>query len=197
MNDPKVVALIYTVDHGNSVSYENAGPLRNFKTPEFELTVENKIARFEFKKHYADKDEALKAIEPFIRHWEFLAEIDGGPNSFSLWYEGAEMVDRKPSPSEPGIRKLRASFRVKAPTITARISHLKAEYPPPPSGGSVDPDDPDVVKMKDKYDQYRLGKEKLPVLAYFCMTVLEDKYRGRPAAARDCEISKKVLYTIW
>ena len=48
MNDPKVVALIYTVEHGKSVNYEKAVPLRNFKTPEFDLTVEDKIARFEF-----------------------------------------------------------------------------------------------------------------------------------------------------
>ena len=41
MNDPHVVALIYTVEHGNSVSYENAGPLRFGGSPEFDLTVED------------------------------------------------------------------------------------------------------------------------------------------------------------
>ena len=61
MNDPHVVALIYTVEHGDLVSYEKAGPLRYCGSPEFNLTVEDKIARFEFKKHYADKDEAREA----------------------------------------------------------------------------------------------------------------------------------------
>ena len=96
MNDPQVVALIYTVEHGNSFSYEKAVPLRNFKTPEFDLTVEGKIARFEFKKDYANKDEALKAIEPFIRHWEFKTAVLVGPGSFRLRYKDVEIVDRKP-----------------------------------------------------------------------------------------------------
>ena len=74
MNDPKVVALIYTVEHRNSVSYKDAAPLRYCQSPEFDLTVEDKVARFEFKKFYADEDEARKATEPFhsavgVRDW--------------------------------------------------------------------------------------------------------------------------------
>ena len=106
MNDPQVVALIYTVEHGNSVSYENAGPLRYCQSPEFDLTVEDKIARFEFKKFYADKDKAIEAIEPFIRYWEFEASMRFGPNRFGLRYTGAEIVDRNPTPSKPGIKTL-------------------------------------------------------------------------------------------
>ena len=52
MNDPKVVALNYTVEHGNVVSYENAAPLRDCESPEFDLTVDNNIAQFELKKRY-------------------------------------------------------------------------------------------------------------------------------------------------
>ena len=111
MNDPKVVALIYMVEHNNSFSYKNAGPLRYRESPEFDLTVEDKIARFEFKTHYADKDEALKAIEPFIRHWEFEAAMQVGPGSFSLRYKEAEIVDRNPSPPEPSSGPLQASAR--------------------------------------------------------------------------------------
>ena len=62
MNDPQVVALIYRVEHRNSVSYKDAAPLRFSQSPEFDLTVEDKIARFEFKKFYADEDEAREAI---------------------------------------------------------------------------------------------------------------------------------------
>ena len=97
MNDPHVVALIYTVDHGDSVSYEDAGPLHYSGSPEFDLTVENKVARFEFKKHYADADEAREAIEPFIQHWESETTVLLGPNSFRLRYKEAEIVDRNPS----------------------------------------------------------------------------------------------------
>ena len=199
MNDPQVVALIYTVDHVNSVSYENAGPLRNFKTPEFDLTVEDKVARFEFKKHYADKDEAREAIEPFIQHWEFKSAMQVGPGSFRLWYKEAEIEDRNPTPPEPISGPLQArananfkvNLRVSAPA-TRGLQH----YPSPPAGGSVEPNDPDVVKMKSRYDQYCLGRAKQPDVAYFCVTVLEEKYGGLSAAAKECGISRKVLKEI-
>ena len=84
MNDPRVVALIYRVEHRNSVSYKDAAPLRYCQSPEFDLTVEDKIARFEFKKFYADKDEAIEAIEPFIQHWEFEASMRFGPGKLRV-----------------------------------------------------------------------------------------------------------------
>ena len=199
MNDPQVDALIYTVEHGNSVSYENADPLRNFKTPEFDLTVEDNIARFEFKKFYADKDEAIEAIEPFIQHWEFEAALRRGPSSFSLRYKEAEIVDRNPSPPErtSGPIELRAEAVINLDvSVSANITQVLPQYPPPPVSGMVYPDDDYVAIMKRRFDQYRLRRAKLPEMAYFCVTVLEDKYGGRPAAAKKCGISKDVLDTI-
>ena len=198
MNDPQVVALIYTVDHRNSVSYENAAPLRFSQSPEFDLTVEDKIARFEFKKFYADEDEARKAIEPFIQQWEFETGIRWGPNNFSLRYKKVEIIDRNPSPPEPGKKGFGASVIFSGLTVTASggVLFVNPHYPPPPAGGSVDPDDDYVVKMKRRYDQYRLGRAKQPDVAYFCVTVLEVKYGSLSAAAKACGISRNVLKEI-
>ena len=199
MNDPQVVALIYTVEHGDSVSYENAAPLRHYGWPEFYLTVEDKIARFEFKKHYADKDEAIEAIEPFIQHWEFEAALRRGPSSFSLRYKEAEIVDRNPSPPErtSGPLKARAEAVIELDlSVSAKVTQVLPHYPPPPVSRMVYPDDGYVAIMKRRFDQYRLRRAKLPEMAYFCVTVLEDKYGGRPAAAKKCGISKDVLDTI-
>ena len=199
MNDPQVVALIYTVEHGDSVSYENAGPLCNCGSPEFDLAVDNRIARFEFKKHYADKDEALEAIEPFIQHWEFEAALRRGPSSFSLRYKEAEIVDRNPSPPErtSGPIELRAEAVIELDlSVSAKITHVLPQYPPPPAGGSVDTDEPYVVMMRRRYEQYRLGRAKQPEMAYFCVTVLEKKYGDLSAAAKECGISRNVLKEI-
>ena len=106
MNDPKVVALIYRVEHGSSVDYERAGPLRFDDDPRFHLTVEDNCARFEMKEHYAGVGEARDAIEPFIRNWEFDAGVRLGPNAFSLRYTNAEIIDRNPSPSKTGTGRL-------------------------------------------------------------------------------------------
>ena len=199
MNDPQVVALIYTVEHGDSVSYKNAAPLRHYGWPEFYLTVDNKIARFEFKKFYADKDEALEAIEPFIQLWEFEAAVRRGPSSFRLRYKEAEIVDRNPSPPErtSGPIELGAEAVIKLDlSASAKITQVLPHYPPPPVSRMVYPDDGYVAIMKRRYDQYRLRRAKLPGVAYFCVTVLEDKYGGRPAAAKKCGISKDILDTI-
>ena len=196
MNDPKVVALIYTVEHGKSVSYESAAPLRHYGSPEFYLTVENKIARFEFKKFYADKDEALEAIEPFIQHWEFEASMRFGPGTFGLRFKEAEIIDRNPSPPEPRIKDARASAVLPGLTASASVILGFPHYPPPPASGLVDPDDDYVVMMKGRYDQYRLRRAKLPEMAYFCMTVLEEKYGSLSEAAKKCGVSRKALETI-
>ncbi len=196
MNDPKVVALIYTIEHGKSVSYESAAPLRHYGAPEFYLTVENKIARFEFKKFYADKDEALDAIEPFIQHWEFEASMRFGPGTFGLRFKEAEIIDRNPSLPGPRERDARASAVLPGLTASASVVFGFPHYPPPPASGLVDPDDDYVAMMKRRYDQYRLRRAKLPSMAYFCVTVLEEKYGALSAAAKKCGISRKVLETI-
>ena len=197
MNDPHVVALIYRVEHGNSVDYERAGPLSYDDDPRFHLTVEDNCARFEMKEHYADVGEACDAIEPFIQNWEFDAGVRLGPNAFSLLYTNAEIIDRNPSPSKTGTGKLRVGGHVsRNVAIGAKVRIGQPHYPPPPAGGSLALDDPAVVKMKRRYDQYLLGRAKRPEVAYFCVDVLEKKYGGLPAAAKACGISRNVLEEI-
>ena len=210
MNDPHVVALIYRVEHGKSVSYDNAGPLRYSSSPEFELTVEDNTARFEFKKHYASEGEALEAVEPFIAHWEFKTALGGGPNSFSLRFKEAEIIDRNPSPPEPrkeglgasavpSVLNVGGSAVLPGLTATGGVAFVSPHYPPPPAGGAVKPNDPDVKSMYDRYVNYCSGGEFLPGMAYFCLTMLEYKFRGkkgkkaRDEAAAKYRIHKDVL----
>ncbi len=195
MNDPQVVALIYTVEHGNSVDYDDAGPLRYSDLPEFDLTVDDNVARFELREFYADEDEAREAIEPFIQHWEFEASMRFGPGSFGLRFREAEIIDRKHSLPEPDTKGSEIVFHFSV-TTTGGVILGFPHYPPPPAGGSVDLDDPCVVKMKRRYGEYRLGRAKLPDMAYFCMTVLEEKYGSLSEAARKCGVSKNVLVKI-
>ena len=98
MNDPQVVALIYTVEPVKAGRYDNAGPLRYSDSPEFDLTVEDKIARFEFKKFYRNAHEAREAIKPFIQNWEFPVAMRDESDGFRLRYKEAEIVDRNPLP---------------------------------------------------------------------------------------------------
>ena len=183
VNDPHVIALHYAVEHRNSVNYQNASPVCH-ETPEFHLTLEDNNARFELKEHYADENEARQAIEPFVRCWEFESGLRSGPRNFSLRYRRAE------------IRNRRAVTHVLGNvTASAKITVSK-QYPSPPSGSAIDPNDSDVATMYHRYERCRLGREPLPTMAFFCLTVLESKFQSRQNAARKCRIDVQILHTI-
>ena len=88
MNDPHVVALIYRVEHGDTVAYDEAAPLVR-EEQAFRLEVEDKRARFVLKDHYATEAEAREVIEEYIHIWEFDACLDRGPDFFRLRFHTA------------------------------------------------------------------------------------------------------------
>ena len=98
MNDPHVVALRFRVHHHDRVDYSRAGPLV-FDAPEFLVEVKDQKARFELKQHYATEEEARCVVEPFIQNWEFDSSLRRDPLCFRLEFEGAEIIDRRPSPA--------------------------------------------------------------------------------------------------
>ena len=195
MNDQYVVALIYTIEHGDMVDYQNACPLSYDQNPKFRLTVVNKIARFELKEHYTKEEGACEAVKPFISLWEFEVTFRHGPSLFSLRY------------LKPEIKiKGKAHHQLSPVRTSARLVQGFRQYPSPPPEFTVDPDDPDVKSMYDRYVNYRLGKrsgigEPLPGLAYFCLTMLEYKFVGekpskRGATANAYRIDKAILCKI-
>ena len=78
---------------------------------------------------------------------------------------------------------------------------MLTEYPVPPSGQALEPDDPDASFMLSRLDLYRRGREPLADVAYLCLTVLEDsisnvargKGNRRKLAANHYQIERKVL----
>jgi len=199
MNDPKVIALLYTVEPAKAGRYDKADPLRYSCSPEFDLTVEDKIARFEFRKFYAYASEAREAVEPFIQHWEFQTSMRVRSDGFMLRYKEAEIVDRNPLPPEqkPASQKARARAVFSSNfSVRAEATVVSPHYPSPPASGSVDLDDPCVVKMKSRYEKYSLGRTTLPDAVNICLTSLEEKYKGRSAAAKAIGVSEKILNKI-
>ena len=85
MNDPTVVALVYRIEHGESVDYSEAKPLRR-EEPGFRVKIEDEEARFEFKGHHATEQAALQAIDGYVREWEFTAGLQRGPDCFRLQF---------------------------------------------------------------------------------------------------------------
>ena len=190
MNDPTVVALIYRIEHGASVDYSEAKPLRR-EEPGFRVEIKDGKARFEFKGHYATEQAARQAIEGYIRKWEFTAGLQRGPDCFRLRPDRSEIEDRNPTPGvvtlhAPGLR-VEVSLSRPSGTVGALC------YPQPPSGIELTSD---VESMHEHYMNYLQDKELLTSMAYYCLTVLEKLFKGRKEAARQCRISPDVLCEI-
>lgn len=197
MNDPHVVALIYSIEHGDGIDYSRAAPFDN-EQDEFRIRVENQQVRLELKDHYATEAAARQAVDRYIRRWEFTAGLSGRPGQFVLTFVYAEIEDRDPPPPTPGVVSLSATFRAGVPSMRASLTVSPPNYPPPPSGVTLDPDDPDVSTMYDRLDGYYQRKEPLSAMAYFCLTVLERGLEGnsRKSAAAKYGIELAVLKRI-
>ena len=194
MNDPHVVALLYRVEHHESVEYSKAKPLVHDESA-FRLEVKDSQARFEFKEHYANKQDAQNAIEYYIRNWEFNACLEKGPDSFRLVFEESEIEDRNPT---PGVINLSCDSTLPDFTGSVKLTIGFSNYPAPPSG--VNYNDPDVQTMHQRFMGYRQQNEPLASMAYFCLTVLENtmgqNYKPRKAAAQKYQIDEAVLNNI-
>ena len=192
MNDPHVVALIYSVRHHESVDYGKAQPLA-FENDQFVVSLKDGKARFELKEHYSTEQQAREAVEPFIRNWRFDAELRRDPDCFVLDFDKAEIIDRSPT---PGVIKVNAAparwhFSIPSPKVTVS----PPTYPPTPTG--IDSSHPDVKTLHDRYRGYKDGKELLPSFAYYCFTELLRQAQGGVAkVARRYSISQPVLKKI-
>ena len=175
MNDPHVAALIYKIEHGQSVDYRKAQPMDHEETG-FSVKVADQQVRFEFKEHYAAEDVARGAIENYIRAWEVDAGLNNEPDYFKLKFDYAQIEDRKPTPGVVVFHALPVRFEVKVGKATVVVS--PPCYPPPPSGLKLTPD---VQPIYERYMGYLQGREPLPSMAYFCWTMIKDS----PTTKRD------------
>lgn len=194
MNDPHVVALLYSIEHDDSVDYSEARQIEHEEEP-FRVTIEDKVVRFELKDHYAREDAAREAVESYIRCWELETALRGRPGQFNLRFDRAEIVDRNPPPPTPGVVNISAHIRAGVPTVRATVTVTTPKpYPSPPSGVTLDPYDPDAMTMFYRFEGYLENKEPLTSMAYFCLTMLDGYLcNGRRAAARTYGIDKNVL----
>ena len=171
MNDSHVQALHYWVSHDDSVDYSGAEP-QEYEDDLLYLIVRDGEVTIEPKNHYATEEEALAAIDGFLRHWEFEAAINSGSRRFSLTYAGPDIRDRNPDSPPPGIVPVRATVRLRPPTMRARVRVGRRKYPDIPTGPTLRLDDAVVQEMLIKIDRYHQGRETLPGMAYFCYTEL-------------------------
>lgn len=198
MNDPHVVALFYRLEHDDFLDYDNAPPLEGedsllrFRLDERQLTITPKD-------HYANETDTIKAVESFIRSWEFEATVEAGRGQLSFRYERSEIVDRNPDPVPEGhvsasARPVHFSFKVSP----AQGHVSRSKYPSPPSGPKKNPDNEVTRKVLLHLDRYHQGREILGTASNFALTALLDGAEGpetdkRKRAAKYFKVSRQVL----
>lgn len=206
MNDPQVQALIYQIDHDDSVDYSEAKPCSRDERG-FRVRADNLQVRFDFSEHHATEEEAKGAIADYIRAWEFAAQLEHGPEGFGLRLVDSVVVDRHPPVPDPTSGHLQASatFRGGRETMRAELSVTSKPdaYPCPPT--AIEPS-PDAESMHRRCMSHLRRREPLPSMAYFCLSMLEDPpsegrssgwtSNKRTAAAEKYRIDESVLAEI-
>ena len=180
MNDPRVVALHYRIDHERSVDYSKAEPVCRDLVG-FGIRIEDNHVRFEMMEHYATVDSAKEAVEPYIISWELDVALTNQPGAFKLKFVRPEIVDRKPTPRNV---ELSASLTSGGAIFSGFTLIVGKPYPIPPSEVSLKRND-DVLLMFARYEDYCNGKEKLTNMAYFCFTVLKQLGGGSEKGLKD------------
>jgi len=189
MNDPHIVALRYKMIAEPGVRFENPPPI-DHEAPSFRLKLENGWLTAEMKDHFGTIEDARKQVDDFLAAWELSASIDQNRKIFAFEYAHADIVDRQPSPEkQKAIRRLQTTFTF---SFIADESELAvfAHLPPPPANYShVE----EVNAMWNRYQKSIEGEEPIASMAYFCLSLMENKAGGRSNAATMFGIEKDVL----
>ena len=171
-----MTSLIYRIECENWVDYNQAISFER-EEPGFRVKVEDAKVRIELKERYPTIDEAQRAVEQYIQAWNVSSCCTLGPNYFRLEFEKAIY--------EPGPQPVRLRAELQASGLSNRTN-----YPKPPSNIVITPD---VESMYQRYMGYHTGREPLPGMAYFCLTVLQMAGGGRKQAAEKYQIDIDVL----
>ena len=191
MNDPHVVALVYRIEHSESIGYTKAAPFCRDEQG-FRLSIADAKARFEMQDHFPTIEAADEALTEFRCAWEFDAQLKRGPDTFRLVLdrETSEIIDRNPTPNHVSVRW----FESIGLTDSAKFLLEPSTYPEPPSDIVLTPD---VETMYGRYMSYCRGREPLAGMASLCLTVLEastgERRSRRPTAAKVYNIDVRVL----
>ena len=188
MNDPRVVALHYRIEHESSVDYSKAEPV-DHEEEGFRLRIEEGQVCFRLKDDHPTLDSALEVVNSYISNWELDAALASRPGQFKMRFVRPEVVDRAPTPGEHRVSAgpVFWEFATSVPTVT-----VGRPYPKPPVGVSLKRND-DVMVMLGRFEDLCCEREKLPSVAQFCLTMLEKSAGGRSKVPKKFAIEKKVL----
>jgi hypothetical protein len=121
------------------------------------------------------------------------ADLRANLGTIRFKYLRADVIDRDPpKPGEPIVIEARGGgVLVLSGTATMHLTINK--YPDPPQAFRATPE---VELAYRRWTRFREGKEPLPAMAYFVLTLLQSLAGSRPLAASTFQIDIKVLNAV-
>ena len=176
--DFHVISLRFLLQSNERVTYVNPPPLE-FETENIRFRLADGKLTCEMKTHFSTEKEARLVVDPILKAWEADAELPWNrAGELQFKFEGAEIIDRSPAPR--GV--VRGHAHITLPPLRVNgvgmvSAHAQRDrYPEPPIDFRLNAD---VESMVHRYMNYLRGREPLPAMAYFCLTVLEAKSGNR------------------
>lgn len=185
MRDPHVEWLEYEMKA--SWLFDNPPPLQ-WQTPVFGANLSNALLRAEMCAHFTTVEQARAAVEPFLQTWEIDIALTYGQREMTFAFKQAHLVDRNPPP--PGSTITGTATSTGRASVSATGQVIRKAYPAVPTNFSAVPD---VVSLWTRFEGFKNGREPLASMAYFCFTLLKNRYGSIDAASKVLAVDKAVL----
>ncbi len=180
MNDPHVEELIYHIETGERLKFQDPPPIED-ETDAFRMTLEDGVVTFFMKEHYPTEKDARETVEGFLRAWELDVALQYDSSELHFVFDRPKIVDRDPPPPPPPgtpqtVELDALTMSVGIPSVNV-VVHQR-QYPRPPRGFVADTLS---RTMWDQYERYKEGRDRLLPMAFLCLTRLEYRARNHPA----------------
>ena len=189
MRDPHVVRLLYGVTSGPNISYKNP-PQLSFDSVLGLFDLADSVLTIEPAEHFASESAARDAVSPFLRAWEVETDLVRNFGTIRFEFLRSEVVDRDPPKPGEAVLVAIAGSIVLVGSGTATLTLGMSQYPEPPRAFSVTVD---VERAHRRWQLFREGKEPLPSMAYFVLTLFESAAGSRRDAASTFAVDYDVL----
>jgi hypothetical protein len=191
-DDLRVESLSYALDTPPDQSFaEDAAPV-TLETGDFEARLAAGTLTVTMKADTASEAEARDLVEPYLKAWELDVDLRYGRPLLRFRFTGSQIVNRA---APAGTHDFRISSAVEmSDALALRVT--RAAYPQPPATALVVT--PEVEILRDRWDRYARGGDRLLGMAYYCLTLVEIAYGdgNRAVAANALRISRNVLSTL-
>lgn len=202
MNDPHVESLRYRLEVDEVYGRFENPPALDHETDAYRLYLENGVLTVEMKEHHPTAESARRKVEPDLKAWELNAALSRDHTwlKFVFDRDGTRIVDRNPTPPEPGHVRAQASLIAGPATMSATCTVTPPafkEYPRPPRAFEASLE---VEVLFDRYQRAIWDDEShLLTVGYVCLSFLErtaglkGNQGARGKAAQSYRIDQAVL----